>query len=106
MRYYSDITKKFYSTAAECEKEEKEVALAQKKKEDEAKQKAAERKADAEKVDKAYKYMVDARKNYEQVLSDFCNKHGAYHKTIKSIDADETVDVWDSLSALIDFLKP
>ena len=92
MKYYSEVTKKVYDTVADLEKAEKAIT-----------DKAAARKRDAEEVEKAFEAMLTAQKNYEKVLSDFCSKHGAYHKTIKADDTD--TKTWESLGALIDLLK-
>ena len=87
MKYYSDITKKLYDTTEELEKAEKEIV-----------DKNSARKADAEKVDKAYKEFAEARKNYNNELYAFCKKHGAYHKTIKDEDINSETSPWDIFS--------
>lgn len=90
MKYYSEITKKMYDSVKELENAEKEVS-----------DKNNARKEDAAKVEKAYKDWMAARENYSKVLIDFCAKYGAYHTTVK---AENTVDSWKNLSALIDLM--
>lgn len=90
MKYYSEITKKMYNSVKELEQAEKEIS-----------DKNNARKEDAAKVEKAYKDWVAARENYSKVLSDFCAKHGPYHQTLK---ADDTINSWKDLSALIDLM--
>ena len=90
MKYYSEVTNKVYDTVNELKEAEAEVA-----------DRVNARKADAEKVEIAYKACVDARVAYEKALSDFCKKHGAYHKTFK---ADDTEKEWDSLSKMVNAL--
>ena len=73
MKYYSEITKNMYNSVEDLQKAEKAME-----------DRTNERKNAAEKVDKAYNNMVKARKEYETELSDFCEKYGTYHKSIKS----------------------
>lgn len=85
MKYYSDVTKKMYETISDLEVAEKEVS-----------EKTNARKEDAAKVEAAFNEMVEARKNYEKVLREFCEKHGAYHRTIKADNA-KGLDYWRDL---------
>ncbi len=85
MRYYSEKTKKFYNTEKECIEAEDKLIKNET-------QKAAERKADAEKVETARKALIDARKNFEKALSEFTKKHGAYHVSLKHCEYDDMVD--------------
>lgn len=90
MKYYSEVTKKVYDTVNELKEAEMEVT-----------DKMNARKADAEKVEVAYKACVDARVAYEKALSEFCKKYGAYHKTFR---ADEAEKEWNSLSKMVSTL--
>lgn len=90
MKYYSEVTKKVYDTVNELKEAEMEIT-----------NKVNARKADAEKVEAAYKACVDARVAYEKALSEFCKKHGAYHKTF---NADEAEKEWNSLSKMVNAL--
>ena len=78
VKFYSDVTKKVYDNEDECKKAEEALT-----------NRTAARKEDAEKVEVAHKQYVEARKIYENTLSEFCKKYGAYHKTITEKDLDE-----------------
>lgn len=100
MKFYSDYTKKLYDSVAECEKAENAAKLAAQKKEAEENKKATERKADAAKVEKAMKNVIEARKEYEKELVEFCKKWGAYHKSVKVGNEDKTIE---SLIDMVNF---
>lgn len=98
MKYYSEKLNKVFNTEKECmdaefkakEKENleriaKEKALREEKEKKE--QLAAERKADADKVEAAHKAMVDAQKTYRDVLNSFIEKYGSYHLSLSGADA-------------------
>ena len=70
MKYYSELTKKFYDTEDDCKAAENTEL-----------KKNSERKVDAEAVEKAYEAYKTAGDEYHKVLTDFCKKHGPYHKT-------------------------
>lgn len=93
MKYYSDVTKKLYESVEDLKKAEAEIT-----------DKAAARKKDADKVEKAYNAYIEARKEYEKVLTEFCNKHGAYHKTYTSKDAGDVKTEFESLRNLVSML--
>lgn len=97
MKYFSEKLNKFYDSADDCQRAEfqakeqenlakiqKEKALREEKERKEAL--AAERKADAEKVEAARKEMEKANKAYKDALSEFIDKHGAYHFTTSNPD--------------------
>lgn len=97
MKYFSEKLNKFYDTAEDCQRAEfaakeqenlakiqKEKALREEKERKEAL--AVERKADAEKVEAARKEMEKANKAYKDALSEFIDKHGAYHFTTSNPD--------------------
>ena len=90
MKYYSDVTKKVYDTVGDLEAAEKEVS-----------EKTNARKEDAAKVEAAFNEMSTARKKYEKVLREFCEKHGAYHRTIKPEDGSKTFDWRDLILDLL-----
>ena len=93
MKYYSDVTKKLYENVDDLKKAEAEIM-----------DKSAARKKDADKVEKAYNTYIEARKEYEKVLTEFCNKHGAYHKTYTSKDAGDVKTEFESLKNLVSML--
>lgn len=103
MRIISEKTGKEYSSVEECvkaekafdekiaaEKAEKEKALAERK----AKQElaVAERKEAAALVEEKRKALVEAQKAFQDELSKFCSKYGAYHYSVKNGD-----DSWFNL---------
>ena len=90
MKFYSDVTRKFYDSATACEdaerkeferqnqekiQKEQEAAALKAKKEAEA----AERKALAAKVEEARKEMVNAQNKYKDVLNEFIKRYKTYH---------------------------
>ena len=87
MKIYSEKTNKEYTSVEDClaaEKEYDEAMEAKKAAEEKAlaeckakhEAEIAERKADADEVEAA-------RQKYHETLAKFCQKHGAYHYTIK-----------------------
>lgn len=89
MRYYSDHLNKLFNSVEELEAAELEAK--KKAEEEEARKKAlAEgRKADADKVEELRKAAVKANQDYRQALADFCQKHGAYHRTYSGKEVEE-----------------
>lgn len=79
MRYYSDVTKKFYDTAKECTKAEEEVIMMQAKEKEEKEKLAAERKNRAAEVEEARKKMVAAQNEYKEKLEAFIRDYKSYH---------------------------
>ena len=87
MKYFSEITKKTYDTVEDLEVAEKAVA-----------EKSNARAAAAAKVEAAYKKLVEARKEFEDVLTKFCKEYGTYHKSFTGKDLD-----WLSPRSWLDF---
>ena len=80
-KYFSELLNKTFDTKEECLKAEKEF---------EEKHKAElqlkeERAADAKKVEEAFAKYNEAGKEARELLSEFCKKYGAYHKTFSNI---------------------
>ena len=97
VRYYSDLTKKFYNKAQDCEKAEKEYQLAQAKKEEELALKSEARKEAAKKVESAYNALVAAKKEYQKQLADFCKEYGYYHISVGKDGIFDWIDsFWES----------
>lgn len=86
MKYYSDVTKKFYDNANDCLTAERELIAKQEKEEYEKKRQAAERKAAADKVEAARKAMNEAQSNYKKEMEAFCKKYGTYHYSSKNVN--------------------
>lgn len=95
MKYYSDITKKFYDNSEDCLAAEREFLEAQKKDEEIKKQKAAERKIAAEKVDAARQNLKIAQSAYREALEAFCKQYGSYHTTVAGNDIPTLFDVFN-----------
>lgn len=97
MRYFSDVTKQLYESEKECLEAEKARKKEQKQKEEKELQLSRERKAAAERVEAKHKAMIDARNEYKQELSDFCEKYGYYHMSVKGDTiSDWFSNFWDS----------
>jgi phage-related tail protein len=99
MKYFSELDHKVYDSVEELEAAEKKALEAK-----------DARKAEAEKVEKAYGAMKEAKKAYEvateeyqKALSAFCDKYGSYHRTITSEDADAPAAM-GSLRELVNLL--
>ena len=92
MRYYSDVTKKFYESADECAKEEKARQVELEKIEAENQKKAEKRKEAAKKVEEAYELYRKAQKDYHDELSKFCETYGSFHMTLGKDDLIDWID--------------
>lgn len=93
MRYYSDVTKKFYDTSNACIKAEEDALTAQAKEKQEKEKLAAERKNRAAEVEEARKNMVAAQNKYKEVLEAFVKKYGSYHYS--TTDAKDVPTLFD-----------
>lgn len=87
MKYFSDVTKKFYDTSDACIEAEENALNEQIKEKQKKERLAAERKERAAEVEEARKEMVAAQKNYRDVLEAFIHDYKSYHYS--STDADE-----------------
>ena len=103
MKIISEKTGLEYATVAECLEAEK--AFDEKRKREEAQKQALElerkakmeaeavaRKEAADEVEAARQKMLAAQKEYRQVLAQFCQNFGAYHRTISSDDISNVLD--------------
>lgn len=82
MKFYSEKLNKFYETQEECLKAE-DYILAQEAKELQKKKELAENRAKrAKEIEESYKALLNARKDYNKKLNDFCRDYGSYHITI------------------------
>jgi isopenicillin N synthase-like dioxygenase len=93
MKFYSEKTKEFYESEAECVKAEKdfEEQIATKKKEE--KRQATERKLRAKEVENAYETAKEAYRHYYDLLDKFIADYGYFHM---SIDGDSLKSVDDN----------
>lgn len=77
--YKSNLTGEIFTTEEEALAAEEAVAKA----EEEKKAKAEKRAERAKEVEEAYSKVYEAKKEADQLLSDFCETYGSYHQTIK-----------------------
>ena len=100
MKYYSDLTKKFYETEKACTEAEAEH---QKKLDEQAakeKQLQDERAARAKEVESAYYEAVEATKKYQSLLDKFIKDYQSYHMTIRR-PSDLIGDLFTSLWTML-----
>lgn len=115
MKFYSEVTKKYYDTERECLQEEQKVVEEQNRQKtlreraaQELKEKqeklAAERKARAQEVEAARKEMLEAREKYSKLLTDFTKDYHTYHLTLTGDDAKKSAPtLFDLFSPFFDF---
>ena len=118
--FYSEKTKKYYDTEKECKEAEKALEA-----EEAEKVKAKEeRAADAQKVEDAYKAVLEARRqaaesiknanamintaeqNYYDARRAFVDKYGSFHMTYSNKNGDEELAIGDfNFENLFDLAK-
>ena len=91
MRYFSDVTNKFYDTQGECVAAEHEAALKAEKEKAEKEKIANERKTRAKEVEDARKAMVAARTKYAELLEAFTKDYHVFHQTLTGEDAKKAI---------------
>ncbi len=101
MRYYSEITKKFYDSEQDCCAAETKFTEEKKRQELETKKKEAQRKDDAKIVNDAYAALKEAEKKYLQERNNFIEKYGYYHCSYSSKDGNSIVDFFSDFFNLI-----
>ena len=84
MKFYSDLTRKFYSTADACVEAENLYKKEKEEKEEKEAKLKNERKARAEEVNKAYVELTEAGKKYHDLREQFVRDYGSYHMTYSS----------------------
>lgn len=92
MKYYSDLTRKFYESAEDCSAAEDEFYKAKEAKETKEKALKEERKNRANEVSEAYKAYLSAKNNYYKLLKNFVSDYGSYHMTYTGDDANNLLD--------------
>ena len=100
MKYFSDVTKRFYETEQACIDAEVEVKKAQEAAQAERQKKIETRKQRADEVEAARRKYLEARKTYNEVLTQFCRDYGAYHCSIKDNQKENITDYLDALFGL------
>lgn len=98
IKFYSDVCHKSFDSQAEAEAAEKALTT----KNDEEAKKKAERKADADRIQKVYDGIVEDCKEYNKLVNEFVKKYGSYHKTVNApVKFSDVFDsFWDVLSLL------
>ena len=86
MKFYSEVTKKFYDTVEDCENAEVAVKKAEAEKVAQKKKLAENRANRAKEVENLRKNMVAAQKAYKEALEAFVKDYGTYHFSTSSFD--------------------
>ncbi len=95
MKYYSELLKKCFDSAEECETaENKELTRLEQERQDNEK-KIAEKKARAAEIESAYKEMQNAKEKYNKLVSDFIKDYKSFHFTFSNTK-DFLNDVFDT----------
>lgn len=95
MKYYSEVTKKFYDCESCLIEDEEKVAKEQEEKIAKAKQLKEERAKRAKEVEDAYKAASEAQANADKLMREFLKDYGCFHTTMK--------DVKPTFTSLIDY---
>lgn len=95
MRYYSDELKKVFDTEEELKKAEEAHVKAVTAKKEKEQQLAAERKADAEKVEKIFEEYNKLAEAYRKELNHFVEKWGQYHYSTTDPSFKHFLSLWD-----------
>lgn len=93
IKFYSDVCHKSFDSQAEAEAAEKKIM----DRNDEEAKKKAERKADADKVQKAHDEVFEKYDEYCKLVDEFVKKYGSYHTTI-----DKPIHLNDVLRSFAD----
>lgn len=88
MKFYSEITKKFYDNAQALEVEEQRIQAEQAAKLEAERKKNEERAIRAKEVEAAYQAKVEAEKTYFELRQAFIKDFGSYHMTFSSHEVD------------------
>lgn len=84
MKYYSEVLKKLFDTADEAEKAEKEEKARVKQKKEKEEKLQLEKKTRAAEIEKVYKEIQTAKKNYNELIQAFIKDYGSYHFTFSN----------------------
>ena len=84
VKFYSDVTKKYYENETAAREAEEKLLKTQN-------EKNARRKEMAEEVEAKRKAYMDARTEYRTALDKFCKEYGSYHYTI---NGQELTDIF------------
>lgn len=82
MKFFSEVTNKFYPSPEECERAEKEHEEKIAKAKREAEALAQTRKERAKEVEEAYRLVIEASNRYYELRNAFIKDYGSFHMTI------------------------
>lgn len=91
MKYYSELTKRFYDSEEACINDEHKMREEIEAAENEKRKTAETRRQRAAEVDKARENYITARKQYNEVLSKFCEDYGSYFYSSTTDNCSELV---------------
>ena len=95
MKFFSELTNRFYNTSEDCVRAEAEHTAAEEAKAAEEKRKIEEKEARKSAVDEAFTAMEEAKSHYYDLLNDYCADYGFYentHTIYRNAIRDETLD--------------
>ena len=95
MLYYSELLKRTFNTAAECEEAENQELTRLEKEQMEQEKKTAEKKTRAAEIESAYKEMQAAKEKYNKLVSEFIKDYKSFHFTFSNTN-DFLNDVFDT----------
>lgn len=85
MKYYSEITKKFYDKESCLVADEEKVIKEQEEKDAKAKQLKEERANRAKAVEEAYKVAHEKYAEADKLMNEFLKDYGSFHSTVKDV---------------------
>lgn len=100
MRFYSDVTKKFYDSTNECLKAEKEFEEAEKKRLAEEQKKKDQREARMKEIEDLHNANMAAQKRENELLKAYLNDYGSFESRRFVVNAGEFLS--DLIDALFD----
>ncbi len=84
MKYFSEITNKFYDSVEELENHEREVTEREAEKKAKEEQTKKERTLRAKEVEDALEKAAEAHRNYLELRNKFVRDYGSYHYSYTS----------------------
>ena len=97
MKYYSELTKRFYDSEEACINDERKMREEIEAAENEKRKAEETRRQRTAEVDKARENYINARKQYNEVLSKFCEDYGSYFYSSAADDCNELVKIFSDL---------
>ena len=97
MKYYSELTRKFYENEKDCIEAEEKLRKDLEAVEEEQRKASEIRRQRAAEVEQVRDEFLAARKKYNDTLAKFCEDYGAYHCSIKNASPSSINDYFDSI---------